>query len=51
MRSLLQRYAAWVVNPRFSDKAHLSRSDESLRLTQSKAHLTAVARLLETLHA
>lgn len=51
MRSLLQRYAAWVVNPRFSDRAHLSRSDESLRLRQSRAHLSAVAELLETLHA
>lgn len=49
LRSLLQRYAAWIVNRRFSDRAHLSRTDESLRLRRSRAHLTAVAELLETL--
>ncbi|BCW42740.1 hypothetical protein StoSoilB3_42750 (plasmid) [Arthrobacter sp. StoSoilB3] len=46
VRSVLQRYAAWYVNPRFSNQAHLSRTDESLRFRQSKAHLTAVAEWL-----
>ncbi|WP_197515789.1 hypothetical protein [Arthrobacter sp. U41] len=51
IRAVLHRYAAWIVNPRFSDKAHLSRSDDSRRLGASKAHLTAVAELLEALDA
>ena len=48
-RSLLKQYATWIVNPRFTDVAHLSTKDESLRLRQSKAHLSAVCELLGTL--
>lgn len=48
-RSLLKQYAAWIVNPRFADVAHLSTKDESLRHRGSKAHLIAVAELLGTL--
>lgn len=46
MRSVLQRYASWAVNPRFSNEAHLSRTDESRRFRQSKAHLVAVTGFL-----
>lgn len=49
-RSLLKQYAAWIVNPRFVDAAHLGTTDESLRHRQSKAHLIAVCNLLDTLN-
>ena len=45
-RRILQRYAAWVVNPSFSDEGHLSGVDESLRLRRARAHLTTVMDLL-----
>lgn len=48
-RSLVKQYAAWVVNPRFADIAHLSTKDESLRHRASKAHLIAVCEFLGTL--
>ncbi|WP_159736774.1 hypothetical protein [Arthrobacter sp. 9V] len=48
-RSLLQRYAAWAVNPQFSNEAHLSKTDESSRYRQSKAHLIAVTEFLQHL--
>ncbi|WP_150119432.1 hypothetical protein [Enteractinococcus helveticum] len=48
-RSLLKQYAAWIVNPRFTEVAHLSTKDESLRHRGSKAHLIAVCDFLGTL--
>jgi hypothetical protein len=45
-----QKYAAWIVNPRFADVAHLGTTDESLRHRQSKAHLIAVCEMLDTLN-
>src|SRR5699024_10006785 len=48
-RSLLKQYSAWIVNPQFTEVAHLSTKDESLRHRGSKAHLIAVCDFLGTL--
>ena len=48
-RSLVKQYAAWIINPRFTEVAHLSTKDESLRYKGSKAHLIAVCQFLGTL--
>ncbi|WP_143709982.1 phage integrase family protein [Kocuria flava] len=48
-RSLLHRYAAWVVNPRFSAPAGTGAGDDGRRLQASKTHLHLVAAFLDTL--
>lgn len=49
IRSTIQRYATWVINPSFPTSGHLSISNDSVRLTRTKTHLSAVADLLGTI--
>lgn len=48
---LLQRYAAWVINPRFTDTGPAGAADDGRRLRASKIHLKLVAAFLETFQA
>lgn len=50
-RKVLQRYAAWVVNPRFPNGGHLSTTNESTRHSQSKWHLIAVSDFLAAVNS
>ncbi len=45
-RKVLERYSAWVINPRFSGDGHLSTTNQGTLYSQSKWHLIAVADLL-----
>lgn len=48
-RHLLHRYAAWVVNRKFPMDPRLAASDQSLRLTRSRTHLTHIMDLLNAI--
>src|SRR5699024_2255589 len=48
-QSMMNHNAALIIIPRFTEVAHLSTKDESLRYKGSKAHLIAVCQFLGTL--